>query len=138
MTINPYSPPQTDSEERDLEGVDAVRLELMAKGQKMIIGSILLYFAVMGAEFMLPDRMAVAIGYFFLVAVLAILGLSLVGVLRLARGLGIPVPFRILLGVMIFAPLLNIVILAVLSSRATKMLRRAGYRVGFFGAKKPA
>jgi len=36
--------------------------------------------------------------------------------------------------ILLFIPVLNIVILLILSSRATRALRQAGYRVGFFGA----
>ena len=138
MTANPYSPPQTDSEERAPESVDAARLELMATGQKMIIRAIILYFCAIGLSSATRSYSPIVMGLVFLVAMAAIVILSLVGVLRLSSGLGIPMPFRILLGVLIFVPLLNILFLAILSNQATRALRKAGYKVGLFGAKKPA
>ena len=138
MTANPYSPPQTDSDERPLGAADPARLELMANGQRMIIRAILLYFCVIGVSGAMPRPAPAAVGFFFLAALAAIVILSLVGLLRLSSGLGIPMPFRILLGLLVFVPLVNLLVLAVLSSRATRALRKAGYRVGFLGAKKPA
>jgi biotin transporter BioY len=110
----------------------------MAKGQKMIIWAIALYFPIVGSSSAMPRGAPASLAVLFLAAFVGIIVLSLVGVLRLSRGLGIPLALRILFGVMIFVPLLNILILALLSSQATKSLRKAGYRVGFFGASKPA
>jgi hypothetical protein len=139
VTFNPYSPPQTDTEQRAPAANDAKQLELAASGQRMVIRAFLLYFAVIGCSGafgkLLPP---VVLGFGVLAGVAAILVLSLVGVLRLSSGLGVRMPFRILIGVFIFVPILNLLVLGVLSGKATRVLRKAGYSVGLLGARKPA
>jgi hypothetical protein len=62
--------------------------------------------------------------------------LGLTGVLRLASGLHYRMPIRILLALLTLVPIVNLITLAILSSKATRVLRTAGYKVGFFGAKR--
>jgi hypothetical protein len=40
--------------------------------------------------------------------------------------------------VLMFVPLVNLIVLLVVSGRATRALRGAGYRVGLLGASKKA
>jgi hypothetical protein len=138
MTVNPYSPPHTDTEERPHKPEDRAQLESMANGQKMIIWAIISYFLLGALASVLGQAAGPLVGVVVMAGLAAILVLSLLGVLRLSRGLGVRMPFRILLTLLIFVPLCNLVMLAVLSGRATRVLRAAGYRVGLFGAFKPA
>jgi len=60
---------------------------------------------------------------------------AVVAVVQLAAALGYSVMSRILLCIGLVIPLLSLLVLAVLSSRASQRLRAAGFKVGFLGAK---
>ena len=62
--------------------------------------------------------------------------LAIMGLLRLGAGLGYSSTTVALLVVLAFVPLASILMLGLLSEKATKALRAGGYEVGFFGARK--
>jgi hypothetical protein len=103
-------------------------IEQVAEGQKLIINGLLLYFAT---TVMIRVVGPIA-GLLALVA--AVLGFM--GVMRLGKGLGMSTGMRVFLGLLMFVPVVSLVALLVLNSRATTRLRAAGYQVGFFGASK--
>jgi hypothetical protein len=57
-----------------------------------------------------------------------------VGQLRMAAGLGISTGLRVVMVILLFIPLMNLAMLLIVSARTTRILRQAGYEVGFFGA----
>jgi hypothetical protein len=106
-------------------------------GQRLVIFGILLN--LLGMAFAVIPKVAGARDS--LTALALIFGLSglvlgMTGVLRLAAGLHYRMPIRILLAVLTLVPIVNLVTLAILNSKATRVLRTAGYKVGFFGAKR--
>lgn len=114
---NPYASPApapTDAQ-----------LEYVRSGQKLLIYAILFNIVV-----------AIAAGAVPMLGVLQllVLGVSLFGLFRLFQGMRIAIWIRILLFLSMVVPLLNLIVLLALNHRATKALRRGGYRVGLFGA----
>ena len=109
-------------------------LDSVATGQRFIIYAIILNLAAMAVALILPSPVAVLAGLVNLAALI----LSVIGTFRLASGLGRSVGAKIGLVVLMFIPILNLITLLVVNSRATKKLRAAGYKVGFLGAKAPA
>jgi hypothetical protein len=103
-------------------------IQLVADGQKRVIYAILVYFA-MGVLIK-----AVGPNAGLLALVSFVLGWS--GVMRLGKGLGMGLGLRVMLGLLMLVPIVNLIALLVLNSRATTRLRAAGYQVGFFGASK--
>lgn len=104
-------------------------IEDVASGQRMAILAILVHIAALvargaGAELAIVAPVS-AVG-----GVVAILG-----VLRMTNGLDYSSGKQILFVILAFLPLLGLVMLAIISSRATKALRAAGYEVGFLGAR---
>ncbi|MBV8658178.1 MAG: hypothetical protein JO142_10185 [Burkholderiales bacterium] len=71
-----------------------------------------------------------------LVCALIALVMSIVGLFRLCKGLGYGTGVQILCLVLLFVPLVNIITLIILSTRATRMLRENGIEVGLLGAKR--
>lgn len=134
---NPYSPPLANVE-RPLAGNAEVlaRLEKVRTGQRLVIWAMLLYFAL-GALSLLPLSVSLMrlLVLPAMVAVLVMIVQSFVGLFRIWSGLGTPMAFRIILGVLLFVPLIGLLILASSSARATKQLRQHGYRVGLLGAR---
>jgi len=145
---NPYRAPSTEIESFDLPGP---LLDRLASGQKLVIYSILVYFlsfVVYGvAAIIIQGRLtsseqtnlpvtAMALILGSAIGFLTSFGMGVVGFFRMGRGLGIRLFFRILLIPLMLVPLLGIVILLMMNSRATKKLRAAGYHVGFLGASK--
>jgi hypothetical protein len=71
-----------------------------------------------------------------LIASLAGSVVAIVGVVRLSGALGNAVIVRILYAIAMLIPLVNLLIMVLLSMRATRELRAGGYRVGFLGASR--
>lgn len=105
-------------------------LWLAAKGQKMLIYSIVLNFLLRGIEqgFALPNVVSLIL--------LSGIGIyALIGVVKVCSGLGKTQSQKILFMVLSFLPLINLVTLVYLSMKTTKALRHSGWKVGLFGAK---
>jgi hypothetical protein len=125
MEHNPYAAPQAEIADPLPEGLEVGQL---ASGQKLVIYAILVNFAVIGLQLVLGPS----------AGLLGIVGtaMSIVGMIRLGRGMGFGRASRLLLVFAMLIPLVNLVTLLVLNSMATKHLRNAGYRVGLLGATK--
>ncbi len=121
---------------------DAESIAQLGSGQKLAIYAICTYLGTLLVRIllralfksMLEDDDLVLLSLFAGAAFLVAFALSVVGQWRMADGLGISTGLRVVMVILLFIPLVNIVILLVLSSRTTRALREAGYRVGFFGA----
>lgn len=142
MDSNPYRPPQAQVRDMPESEADAESIAQLGSGQKLAIYAICTYIGtvlvrvLLAAVFKssLEDDDLVLIGLFAGAAFLVAFVFSVVGQWRMADGLGISIGLRVLIVILLFIPLVNIVILLILSSRTTRALRQAGYRVGFFGA----
>ena len=64
--------------------------------------------------------------------------LGLAAMLLMGQGLGFQGIGLLFAVVAVFIPVVNIIALLVVASRAMQALKAAGYRIGFMGAKRPA
>lgn len=103
---------------------------LLARGQKMVIYSILLNFIV-GAM----DRSHAVSSLTVQLLFVATAVLALVGVVNVCSGLGKTQNYKLLMMVLSFFPLINLASLIYLNSQANRHLRDAGYEVGLLGVK---
>ncbi len=116
----------TSLTEQTATGVQPI--EKVASGQKLIIYAILVNFLTIGLMAAFGDIAG-------LVGIVAIV-MSFIGMFRLASGLGYSTATKIFLLVLLVVPLVGLITLLVLNSRATKALREAGYKVGLLGARR--
>jgi len=100
----------------------------VASGQKLIIYAILVNFLTVGLCALIGD-----IGGLLGIVVIV---MSLVGMFRLASGLGYSTGKKIMFVILLLVPLIGLITLLVLNSRATKVLREGGYKVGLLGARR--
>jgi hypothetical protein len=122
---NPYSAPVAELE---LPGLTEPGIDRIASAQKLVIYSILTYFAAMAIRaFMGPVGVVV---------LLAALVMGLVGSFRLCSSLGYSTLVKVILMVLMLVPLVSLLVLLVLNRKATGRLRAAGYRVGLLGASR--
>lgn len=121
---NPYQSPSAVVDVREQRSSS---LGDVASGQKLVIYAILLYF--------LAAALRTVVGPVALLAFLACLVMSWTGIYKIARGLDYPVWWRIILLVLMLVPLFGLLVLVMLSSKATSRLRKAGYSVGLLGAR---
>ncbi len=112
--------PQVASSEQQIEKV--------ASGQKLIIYAILVNFLTIGLQAAVGEIAG-------LLAIVAVV-MSLIGMFRLASGLGYSTGTKILLVILLLVPLIGLITLLVLNSRATNTLKAAGYKVGLLGARR--
>jgi hypothetical protein len=104
-------------------------LSKVASGQRLIIYAILLNLLCLVVKGTAGDVAGLAAG---IVATVV----ALVGLFRLASGMGYAVGWRVLLAVLMVIPLIGLITLVILNSRATKALRAGGYKVGLLGASR--
>jgi hypothetical protein len=121
---NPYQSPGAIV---DVQEKPSASLGDVVSGQKLVIYAILLYF--------LAAALRTAVGPIALLLVFACLAMSWAGIYKIARGLDYPVWWRIVLLVLMLVPLVGLLVLVMLSSKATSRLRKAGYSVGLMGAR---
>ncbi|MEQ1512560.1 MAG: hypothetical protein ABL934_07765 [Lysobacteraceae bacterium] len=122
-TNNPYQSPRS----RVVSTVDG-DVEEIAAGQKLVIYAILTYFLAAASR--------MAIGPLAFVVVLVALGLAIAGTLKLGSGLGFSTVNKAICVVLMFVPLVGLIMLLVLNTKATSRLRAAGYTVGLLGARR--
>jgi hypothetical protein len=109
---------------------DESRLEDVAHGQRTVVLSIVGGFilSAMSRGQVIPALPLMLLG-------IALMLFAIHGVLRLASGFDLGKWPKMALMLLSTVPLLSLLCWFVLSLRATKMLRAAGYQVGLFGAK---
>jgi hypothetical protein len=113
--------------------VNETSLRDLASGQKLIILAIGINLLAIVLNYLLDELTAQ-----LLTAAATLVGivLAITGLLRLAGGLGYSTGMKVILIVLLFVPLVSLITLVILNSRATRILREHGYRVGLFGASK--
>ncbi|MGF1635299.1 MAG: hypothetical protein ACFCVE_15735 [Phycisphaerae bacterium] len=108
---------------------DAVWLREVAQQQRMICICILIYIGLIAAQFVVPAGLKLVLG----VAVLGVVVTAAVFVFMLAiRIFGTAV--GVVLGILTLIPLIGLIVLLVVNSKATGILRRHGVQVGLLGA----
>lgn len=117
-------PAETDEAEGE------ARLQLLARGQKLVIYAILGNFAL---NAMVRSEISVLL---ILPLSLALMALCLNGLLKLCSGLEKSVNSKIAFMIGATLPLINIVLMLFLSVKASKILRAAGWKVGLLGARR--
>lgn len=75
------------------------------------------------------------VGLLILLLCIAMVVLGAVGVLSIGAGLRYGPAMRLMFALLVMVPLFNLLVLLFLNAKATMTLRRAGYKVGLFGAK---
>jgi hypothetical protein len=106
-------------------------IELVATGQRLLILAVVVNLGVAAVRGAAGDNWAI-VGPAVVVGALV----SIVALMRLATGLGYSSETKGLMVIFAFVPLASLVMLGIVNARATKALRAAGYRVGFFGAER--
>jgi hypothetical protein len=125
---NPYAPPASAGATAEPVEDDA-DLESLAFGQKLVIYTIIANFAWAAIRGAMPPALAGLLA-------LAIVITSLVGVWKISSALGSNIVMKIVAILFMFIPLVNLITLVLLSVRATKRLKDAGYTVGLLGARR--
>ncbi len=104
------------------------QIEDIAQGQKIIIYAII-------ANFISNIFLRTELGEGMFIIPLIIACASIYGVYKICTGFEYHIVLTILNILLLFVPLVNIIMLIVLSMRATKRLRSEGYEVGLLGVK---
>lgn len=102
----------------------------VAKKQRNLILVFLLYFLCAGAVAAISDPELVSmirvVGFLFALALVVFLGLLAFTIFS--------TPMAVLLTLLCLVPLLNLISFLVVNSKANKVIKSAGYRVGLAGA----
>jgi hypothetical protein len=97
--------------------------------QRIIIFCILAYLIAVVAQFAVPQELRIVLGLVFMgVAVAATVFVFLLAIKVYQVGLGV------LLGILTLIPCIGLITLLIINGKATAVLQKHGYRVGFLGA----
>jgi hypothetical protein len=124
---NPYETPKSHIENGASSSDNIVTLNRIASGQRLMI------FSVLMSLLAFPLQGAIGRGAMVVSVVASIL--AIIGVARLSGALGRAKAMTIVFSIGMLFPLINLLIMLLLSSQATDRLRAGGYKVGFFGAR---
>ncbi len=137
MEVDPYKPPGAPLGDPASvpSGVDLRALVFSYRSLVRWVG-VQLLLAIGGAVVVggLSGQAAIAVAWARLLGVLATSVVLILYAYRTAKALGSSAP--IIWAAAMVVPLLNLITLLVLSSRATKTCKAAGVPVGFFGPKE--
>ena len=116
------------------------KIESVRSGQRLILIAILLTFSFNFSSTSIALRLAAGNERAVLILNgligLAAIILSIIGLLRMTSGLSYQIALRIIFCILMIIPLLNLITLVILNSKATTTLRNNGYKVGLLGAEK--
>ena len=118
----PSTPPELPAEQ------NPKMIEEVATGQKMVIYAVLIYIVAIVLQ--------MAVNQYLGLVGLAAAVLAILGIIKLAKGLGMSTGIQIVLVILMFIPLVSLITLLILNSKATERLKEAGYKVGLLGASK--
>lgn len=129
MSDNPYQSPESPPEVVGVISGSRDDLRSVAKYQKGIILSILVYLIAVIGQFALPVdlRPLVAIAA-LLAGLVGAVFVFLLAMKTYGTGTGI------LLGILTLAPCLGLIVLLMVNSKATNILKQNGIKVGLLGA----
>jgi len=129
MSYNPFEAPQSDSRVIGILSGKREDLRSVARYQKGVIVCILIYFLAMFSQFALPPelRMFLGIGVLFVGLTGAVFAF-LLAIKTHGTGQGI------LLGILCLVPCVGLLVLLIINSKATSVLKQNGIKVGLLGA----
>lgn len=118
------------------ERPDAPDPKRVATGQRIIIWAMAIVVASLGLDWLfIAEVQAQRIAGHVLS--LASIAFSIVGIFVLGAAVRSSMLVRIVYAVLMVIPLVNLLILGLVNVEATRILRDAGYKVGFLGASPP-
>ena len=129
MSYNPFEAPQSDSRAIGVLSGTREDLRSVARYQKGVIVCILIYLLAMLCQFAIPPelRMFLGIGVLFVGLTGAVFAF-LLAIKTHGTGQGI------LLGILCLVPCVGLLVLLIINSKATSVLKQNGIKVGLLGA----
>lgn len=113
--------------------VPAVNLPLIAERQRMLMFAVLGYVGLIVLNFVIPADLKLVVGIAMIaVSITASVFIFMLALTLYNTGTGV------VLGLLTLIPLIGLIVLLVINSKATSLLQRNGYKVGLLGAKLPS
>lgn len=126
--VDPYAPPQADLATAPRSDASRAKVLAAAEGQRyaslLIVVSMLFVGISSGAKASALLMLPLQLGYLVLMAIV---------IYRAMRALS-STTVAVIMALLSWVPLVNLVFLVMISSRATKLLRANGFKVGLLGA----
>ena len=129
MSYNPFEAPQSDSRAIGVLSGTREDLKSVARYQKGVIVCILIYLLAVFGQFALPPEATIILGIgVLLVGLTGAVFAFLLAIKTHGMGQGI------LLGILCLVPCVGLLVLLVINSKATSVLKQNGIKVGLLGA----
>ena len=128
VETNPYAPPKAVVADTPIAAPELSRLNRVASGQRLLLAGLIANLGATAAQAL--------VGPAALIFSLAAIGLAMTGIVRASGALGSSALGRGLYALLMLVPLLNLLMMAIVSGRATRALRAGGYQVGLLGANQ--
>jgi hypothetical protein len=129
MAENPYQAPRADSQIVGVNSGNIEGLRNVARYQKGVLMCILIQILGVIVQLLLPPSLAMFSG----IALIAIGIAATVFVFLLATNV-YTTPLGIVLGILTLIPCIGLIVLLIVNSKATTVLRQNGIKVGLLGA----
>ena len=137
---NPYSAPSARIADPAgaVTGFDPARVEQVRVGQQWLNYAFLAYLMVT-ALVLVPGPTVVRSTLLAVAGYLVLITGGAVGLWRIGAGMQAHVVLRVLAILLLFVPmaLVPFLVMGLSSARASRFLRKAGFKVGLMGARKP-
>ncbi len=129
MSYNPFEAPQSDSRAIGILSGTREDLRSVARYQKGIIVCILIYLIAFFGQFAVPQELRIILGIGILcVGLTSTVLVFLLAIKTHGTGQGI------LLGILCLVPCVGLLVLLIINSKATNVLKQNGIKVGLLGA----
>lgn len=140
---NPYTPPRADIDGNRMESEGKARgwrVDKVVAGQRLLIAVIVAHVLAVLSMVVAPSLgVSQSVGTTLVLVVVVVevacFVAAIVGLLKISGGLEFSDGARVLLFIAMFVPVINLLTLLSVNSKATAFLKTSGYRVGLLGAK---
>lgn len=127
-----YNTPTANLNQHSPESLqDLIKIDLIAKWQKRLVYTFLIYFVLSAAIRSSPEDTRLVVGFFYLIFYISMVIFNGVTCWKVYSK-----PVAIIMIILAVVPLLNFLIILASNSRATSVIRKAGFKVGFMGADR--
>lgn len=131
MSSNPYAAPSAVVGEVVASAEERERMKRVASGQRMMVWAVL---GMLVSNGMTGSHDLLMLGVGGLLAIVCLV-FAIIGVVRLARALGSNGIMCTIAAICMIIPLANLIVMILMSMRATRALKAAGFKVGLLGAR---
>jgi hypothetical protein len=132
LTPEIYNTPAADLNQHPQEDLqNLIKINFIAKWQKRLVYTFLIYFVFSAAIKSIPKDISLFVGFIYLILYISMVIFNGIICWKVYSKF-----VAVIMMILAVIPLLNFLIILASNSRATSVIRKAGFKVGFMGANR--